>query len=150
MVAIIAIGVAVWVPSKIHSNETRRRNREVRLKGKAIALLIDQLLRDIDGQLERASVARRERPPQIEMPKTILSLSHDLWLMGEAGEYVLQLIGMIQTHNRMVMEPISLPTDMADEERREYWRGYFERIPLARGCITEALAAIDVVLKRRA
>ncbi len=70
--------------------------------------------------------------------------------MGEAGGHVLQLIGILQTHNRILAETISLPIDMDEEERREFSRLFHERINLARECLTDAFAAIDMLLKRKA
>ena len=72
---LLAIAIAIWVPFKIHSNETRRREHENRLKGQAIALLIEPLLRVIDGQIEREGILRPEGPRQFEIPELLLSLS---------------------------------------------------------------------------
>ena len=146
---LLAIAIAIWVPFKIHSNETRRREREIRLKGQAIALLIEPLLRAIDGQIDREGFVRPEGSRQIEIPETILSLSRDLWLMGEAGGNVLQLIGILQAHNRILEDTISVPADMDEEERREFSRLFHERLNLARECLTDAFAAFDMLLKRK-
>ena len=145
--SILAIGVAIWVPSNIHLNETRRRENEIRLKGQAIALLIKPLLLVIDRQIERERTPRRDGPIAIEVPKELLTLSKDFWQMGEAGGYVMQLIGTLQTHNRLVEDTISLPIDMEEEDRLEYSRLYRERLKLARDCIGNASSSIDDLLR---
>ncbi len=147
---LFAIAIAIWVPFNIHSNETSTREREIRLKGQAIALLIDPLLRAIDGEIESKSLVHEAGSSPIEIPDTILSLSRDLWLMGESGGNVLQLIGILQAHNSLLEQTISLPIDMEKEERREFARIFHERLNLARECLRDALAAIDVLLVRKA
>ena len=147
---LLAIAIAIWVPFKIHRNEARRGEREIRLKGQAIALLIEPLLRAIDGQIDREGIVRPEGPNPIEIPEEILSHSRDFWLMGEAGGNVLQLIGILQTHNRILEETVPLPTDMDEKERREFAHLFHERLNLARKCLRDAFAAIDILLKRKA
>ena len=143
---LLAIAIAIGVPFKIHLNQTRKQEREIRLKGQAIALLIEPLLRTIDEEVDREGFVRPEGPHRIEIPETILSLSRDLWLMGEAGGNVLELIGILQTHNRLLGRTISMPIDMEEEERREFSRLFHERINLARECLRDAFAAIDTLL----
>ena len=91
---------------------------------------------------------RQDGPRQIEIPEAIFSLSRDLWLIGEAGGNVLQLIGILQAHNRLLQDTISLPMDMEDEDRREFSRLFHERFNLAREYLREAFAAIEILLKR--
>ena len=79
---LIALGIAIWVPFKIHRNDVRRQERGNRRKGQAIALLVDPLLRTIDGQVEREDILRQEGPRPIQIPEAILALSGDFWLMA--------------------------------------------------------------------
>lgn len=145
--SLIAITIAIWVPFRIHSNQERERQREIRLRGQAMALLIDPLLRAIDGEIEHLGTLRPEDPSQIDLPESIMSLSDHMWLMGEAGGSVLQLIGIIQIHNRILEETPILPIDMEEEQRLEFARLFHERLGFARECISEALAAIDRLIQ---
>lgn len=144
--SIIAIGVAVWVPFKIHSNETHKKESEIRLKGQATALLIQPLLLVVDGQLERQAFLRPSGAIQIEIPDELLNLTKDFWQMGAAGHHLMQLIGALQSHNGVVRDTISYPMDMEDEEREEYSRLYHERMDIARACIKDANSAIEDLL----
>lgn len=150
VLTVVAVAIAIYVPFQIHSNETHRRECEIRRKGQAIALLIGPLLRVVDEQIERANFVPLEGPRQIEIPETVLSLLKDLWLMGAAGELVLQLIGILQAHNRILERTISLPVDMLEEEKREFSQLFHERLNLARGCLRDTFAAIDILLERKA
>ena len=70
--------------------------------------------------------------------------------MGQAGGNVLHLMGILQAHNRLLEETISLPTDMDETERHEFLGLFHERLKLARECLKDAFAAINILLERPA
>lgn len=145
--AIVAAFIAIYVPFKINQNETRRQEHDRFLKSQAIAILVEPLLYDLDMQVEAGSMPLTAEPRLIEIPEALKSLTRDLWLMGHAGGHVLQLIGHVQVHNRILWELPTLPIDMLDDEQAVYTRNFNERITLMRECVKEASAAISLLLE---
>jgi hypothetical protein len=106
-IAVLAIFLGALISWKIHRNEVTERKADRRLQARGISLLIGFPLISLEGEIEREiESAQKKAFKQIDVaiPKQIMDHTDRIWIVGEAGRHVLQVVSALKENRRVVRE----------------------------------------------
>jgi hypothetical protein len=128
-----------------HRQERERADKHTRIQAQALALILEGSLVELAGRL---SLAKTDKPfSPVDLPHLLEERTDQIYVMGETGGYLLQLISTLTTHNRMLAELRSarlrnsyVGLEPGVEERLR--QNAYERLQVASDCLEDALKGI--------
>lgn len=145
---IVALIIAIWVPLSLHEKRAKERSMEMLLRGQALAILLSPQLQLMKSEFELMPAYWDRLEPWV-IPDDISNNLDKLWLMGEPGAHIIQLVNTIKAHNFFISSRYVRPMDMEDDDRKEFNSLVMDRVQLASESISDAMSGIDQLLEQK-
>lgn len=145
--ALVAIAVAIVVPYLQRRLERRDEGVDQERQAIGLALLIDGELRVLLGQLLRARDDGNLRRKIVGPPSLIAQNVEKLWMLKDAGGYLLQLVGMLSAHARLSTETAEQIELVGNSEDLSEARILFnQRIDIAISACRDSIKEIEALI----
>jgi hypothetical protein len=139
--AVLTVGIAIWISRR----DIRRVQQAERRRATGLAVLLHTEMVDLRHRITRAiaSVTLTER--RVTLPESLGQHSADLYLLGRAGGFLLQMISTLRAHNRQVDE-----MERLGEIDLELWNGLERNLEMIASACDEAIAGMDKIIEASA
>jgi hypothetical protein len=141
-----AIISAFLVPYFQRRLDRRDQLADRRLQAQAIALVTQADLLVLKGAIDRALKVNLLNSARVKLPPSILDNIERLWVMGNAGGAILQLVGTLNAHEALIDQGMEMLT-FSYPNPDDLLRLARERLEYAREACMEALSHIETLLE---